>query len=245
MSEHVFDDLPQLLSGEADRRVVTAAAAHLRSCDDCRDELISALVAHAALMSAVRFAPDLATSPEPIESPIKAVHGGVPLPDLSAVFAQVRAETGTEDAPAKGRLRPIARYRWLAAAAVVLVGVAAGGILAAERSGSSQAPERSIALRAYDEGTSNATAKLVGSDQMRLDASSLPALANGRYYEVWLTNHARTAMAPVGQLNTSGMGTFTVPSSEMANYGAIEVSVQSTAGVGNYSGVSVLRGIYG
>ena len=54
---HVFDELPQLLTGEADRATVAAVAAHLRDCDDCRDELIAAVAAHAALTSAAQFAP--------------------------------------------------------------------------------------------------------------------------------------------------------------------------------------------
>jgi hypothetical protein len=244
MTEHVFDDLPQLLSGEADRGVVAAVAAHLRSCDDCRDELISALVAHAALTSAVRFAADLTISPETVPDRRRPAQRETPLPDLSAVFAQVRAESRSEITPIDRKPRRAVRYRLLAAAAVVVLAAAGGSIFLAERGNSNGPAARSVALAAYGQGSSLATAVLVGADQMRLDASALPQLGSGHYYEVWLTNAARTAMAPVGQLDAARKGAFTVPSAEMAGYGAIEVSVQTTASVGSYSGVSVLRGSY-
>src|SRR5580692_832526 len=195
MTEHVFDDLPQLLSGEANRDTVNAVAEHLRSCDDCRDELISALVAHAALTSAVRFAPDLAAAPEPTNEstkeptrdPVRAV---IALPDLSAVFAQVRAEADADaiDSLAEHRAGPghraarARRYRLLAVAAVVILGLAGGAVAIADHS-SSGPSQRSVALDAYGVGTSAATAHLVGTNQMKLDASSLPELGAGRYYE--------------------------------------------------------------
>ena len=45
-------------------------------------------------------------------------------------------------------------------------------------------------------------------------------------------------------LDAAGKGNFAIPVSVLNSYGAIEVSVQSTATTGNYSGVSVLRGSY-
>jgi hypothetical protein len=242
MTEHVFDDLPRLLSGDADRATVVGVAAHLRECADCREELISAVVAHAALMSSARFAPGLAATGEPAVAPAPTQ-----LPDLSPVFAQIRREVAGEDAERAADIRPprrAVRYGLAAAAAVVVIGLGGGGAYLAERSTSSSPASRSVALAAYGIGTSAATARLVGGDQMVLDASSLPTLGAGRYYEVWLTNGARTAMAPVGQLDAAGKGTFTVPVDEMTNYAAIEVSVQTTRSVGSYSGISVLRGAY-
>jgi hypothetical protein len=267
---HVFDELPLLLTGEADRATVAAVTVHLRECDDCRDELIAALAGHAALMSAAKYAPDLisaqpgsfapagSTDPSgPPDTPLRA--------DLSAVFAEVRAEVDREVArrdtegtdagprhrprsvsrpPLKSTSRPASRRRvWLAAAAAVVVVGAGGGAYLAQ-SGGSSTPTRSLALAAYGEGTTAASAKLIGNDKMNLDASSLPSLATGSYYEVWLTNAARTSMAPVGILDSDRKATITVPASEMAGYAAVEVSVQKTAGVGNYSGQSVLRGSY-
>jgi Anti-sigma-K factor rskA len=237
VSEHIFDELPLLLSGEADRTAVSAAATHLRACEDCRQELISAVVAHAALSSAVRYAPGLADS-FLVAPPGTSLTDE--LPDLSSMFAQVRSEAAS---PAV--VRPVRRVqaRWLvAAAAVVAVGVS-GGIVAT--SGHGSAPSRSVALSAYDRGTSAATAKLVDDREMKIDAASLPALGNGQYYEVWLTDAARKKMAAVGQLDQKRRGDFTVPTSVMNIYSALEVSVQQTSSTGGYSGVSVLRGSYG
>jgi hypothetical protein len=45
-------------------------------------------------------------------------------------------------------------------------------------------------------------------------------------------------------LDADRKASITVPDSEMSTYAAIEVSVQDTAGIGAYSGHSVLRGSY-
>lgn len=242
MSEqHVFDDLPLLLTGEADRATVTSSAAHLRNCEDCRQELISAVVAHAALSSAVRIAPELADA-FPLagaDLPMSAE-----LPDFSSMFAQVRSEVVPPAAVPIARPTRRMQPRWLAAAAAVIVVGGVGGGLAAANSGGTSQPTRSVALAAYDRGTSPATAKLIDDHEMKLDASSLPALQTGEYYEVWLTDAARKNMAAVGQLNQSRVGTFVVPAAVMNTYSAVEVSVQQTASTGGYSGVSVLRGSY-
>lgn len=258
MNGHVFDDLPLLLTGEADRATVAAVTAHLRECDDCRDELISAVAAHAALTSAVKFAADL-VEPQPLGVSNSVPGDAPPAPDLSALFAEIRLELAADAGPAEphhpgstshraraGAPRPTAAHRrrnWIAAAAAVVVLAGGGGYLATQ-TGSSGPPSRNLALAAYGEGTTPASVKLIGDDKMSLDASSLPQLATGSYYEVWLTNGARTAMAPVGVLDADRTARITVPASEMSSYAAIEVSVQKTSGVGSYSGDSVLRGVY-
>jgi hypothetical protein len=259
--DHVFDELPRLLSGEADRITVGAMATHLRGCPDCRDELISAAVANAALLSAVRYAPTLVDVADiagaGAAGPSSGAHAAAsdrpgpglqPLPDLSAVFAEVRAELAAEDAESNvvdlGQARRGRRATWLVAAAVVgLVVVGGGGYLAGHGLPSSPT-SRPLALHAFDQGTSPASARLVGDDKMVLDASSLPRLSGGSYYEVWLTNNARTSMAPIGLLGSDGKADLSVPASEMSNYAAVEVSVQDSSGVGSYSGHSVLRGSY-
>jgi hypothetical protein len=87
MSQHLSDDLPRLLTGDASRDEALAAAAHLRECPDCQQELVSAVVAHAALSSARRFAPRMAAPAEPAEPAVEPAPAD--LPDLSAVFAKV------------------------------------------------------------------------------------------------------------------------------------------------------------
>jgi hypothetical protein len=163
------------------------------------------------------------------------------LPDLSTMFAQVRSEAAAP-VSIEHRRRHVPG-RWLVAAAAVVV-LGAGGGIAAVAVNSDSAPSRSVALTPFDRGTSGATVKLVRDDEVKLDATSLPALSPGEYYEVWLTDSARKTMAAIGQLDPDGKGQFSVPASVMKTYSAVEVSVQQTASTGGYSGVSVLRGSY-
>jgi hypothetical protein len=270
MTEHVHEDLPALLRGEADRATVMQAAAHLRECADCRQELISAVVAHSSLSSAARMLPQELIQPLTSESGTREAGTGAsvtelpltespddppPLPDLSAVFAQVRAETAaqadartetdTTQTPAHAAARPRAkRGPWLAvAAAVVGLGVGAGGVALSNSVDSSSPSTQNVALAAFDKGTEPASVSIVGGDQMRLDATSLPAPAAGKLYEVWLTNAARSQMYAVGSLGSSRKGSYTVPAGLMDTYSAIEVSVQPVSNSA-YSGISVLRGSY-
>ncbi len=252
MIGHVIDELPLLLTGEADRATVAAVSAHLRMCEDCRDELIEVIAGHAALTSAAKYAPDLVDPVVADAAPAgrSEVSGPRAAPiDLSSVFAQVRAEVDAEaETPADDVVRPLvartrSRRTWLAAAAaVVVLGGGAGAYFAV--SGSSSPAGQHVALSAFDKGTTSASARLIGGDELTLDASSLPRLAAEQYYEVWLTNGARTAMAPIGLLDADRKASFAVPATEMASYAAVEVSVQDTSGVGSYSGQSVLRGSY-
>jgi Anti-sigma-K factor rskA len=233
---HPSEDLPRLLTGDATRQEVLAASEHLRGCPDCRQELVSAVVAHAALTSAQRFAPDVVTY-----RPADADHEPASsLPDLSAVFAQVRAE-------ASGRTRRPARTRWLAAAAAIAV-LAGGGITIAETvgPGPSEPPSASISLRAFGAGTHDARATVVGERTkiMRIDATSLPTLDADHFYEVWLTDPSRTRMWGLGAIGSDNKAELPVTPSLLSRYADVEVSVQ-TANQTKYSGTSVLRGSYG
>lgn len=230
---HVTDDLPRLLTGEATRDEVLDAAAHLRACGDCREDLVSAVVAHASLTSVHRFAPEImATVSEPA-APAE------PLPDLSEVFAQARAEAAAPH-------RTVSRRRGLLMAAAVVAGVGAGsGVTAVLTHDSSSAPSgRSIALAAYDQGRVPAKATLTGDDHLVVDASALPKPSTGRRYEVWLTNSARTAMQPIGWIAENGKANVSLPASLVAAYDHVEVSVQRIDAAYSYSGDSVLRGGY-
>jgi hypothetical protein len=242
-SPHVADELPRLLTGEAARADVLTAAAHLRGCVDCQQELVSAVVAHASLSSAQRFAPELlarhadelmsgAVTPAPAEA--------AELPDLSAVFARARQEASAADArPRFGR----GRLAVAAAAAGLVIGGGAVG-LATQLGHSSTSSGQPVALAAYDRGTHAASARL-GSATLTVDATTLPALDAQHRYEVWLTNSARTQMQPVGWIGTDGKAQLSVPRDLVDEFDAIEVSVQQvTAPSYDYSGTSVLRGTY-
>ena len=273
---HISDELPRMLTGEADRDTVLASAAHLRDCVDCQHELVSALVAHASLTSAHRFAPEIVSglwgnvTDAPTDEPLPALdfskaradedarpggrHGASntappPLPDLSAVFAQVRAEAAAESAPATVvPIRPAraGRLRLAVGAAAAAIVVGGAGVVYGVTSGNDSTstanpPGRTVALAAYGIGKTAATAK-VGAGTIAVDATSLPQLA-GKRYEVWLTNSRRTQLQPVGWIGRDGKAAMTVPVDLLTKYTNVEVSVQNlNADDYTYSGVSVLRG---
>jgi hypothetical protein len=239
MSDHIDDELPLVLTGEADRETVRIVVAHLRECADCVQELISLLVSHASLASAARFAPEV------LAAASVALADPPPTPDLSAVFAQVRSEAEAEaHRPAHAAHLPQRRWQrgLLAAAAVVVIGGGATAVIVTQTGGGST-PSTQVALSAYDVGTNSAHA-VVRGDQMKVDATSLPTPPAGELYEVWLTNDARTAMHPLGWVAANGTGSYTVPAPLMDHFSAIEVSVQKVAAPDGYSGTSVLRGEY-
>jgi hypothetical protein len=236
---HISENLPRLLTGDANRDEVLAAAEHLRNCPDCQQELISAVVAHASLTSAHRFAPEIvaAGSADDDVDEVEAA-ADTALPDMSAMFAKVRAEASAAPAKPQQRRRLLA----VAAAAAVLVG---GGVTLAETVGSSssQSDTRSVALRPFGVGHRPAKVTLVGGARMRIDATALPRLDGGHFYEVWLTDSARKRMQSVGSIGQDNTAVLTVPGNVMSQYSAIEVSVQRTNQTA-YSGTSVLRGSY-
>jgi hypothetical protein len=230
---HIDEDLPLLLSGEATRQQASAAAAHLRECDDCRQQLVSAVAAHAALASAVRFAPELV---RPVAS--VSADQAAALPDFTPIRAAV--ESG-EDNSLRRRLS--SRRLLIAAAAAIVIG-AGGAAIGVAASSSNPAPQRSVALAAFGTGHASGTAVIKG-ESMTVDAASLPTLDAAHRYEVWLTNDARNQMQPIGWIGAAGNARLTVPANLMSTFGDIEVSVQSVdAPSYQYSGTSVLRGTY-
>jgi Anti-sigma-K factor rskA len=235
-STHITDELPRLLSGEADRATVLESAAHLRNCVDCQQELVSAVVAHASLASARRFAPEVVGRDR-----VPASGSGRPLPDLSALFEQVHREASRPAPPVEPAGRSRRRYLVAAAAAVLIAGGAVGYVAL---SGDSTGSARTVALSAFDKGSSSAVARMSPDGELLIDASSLPQLT-GRRYEVWLTDADRTAMQPVGWIAADGTGDIRVPEDLMHRFSDIEVSVQKVdARSYDYSGTSVLRGAY-
>jgi Anti-sigma-K factor rskA len=242
MSNHISDELPRLLTGDANREAVLAAAEHLRSCPDCQQDLVSAVVAHAALTSAHRFAPEIvAPGSEPGGEPVGEVEPTGPLPDLTSVFAQAHQDAAKPPAPAHNRRRLIA----VAAAAAVIVG--GGATVTAVELGSSGSSARSVALKPYVRGqapTASARANVViDNSRVRVDASKLPSLDSRHVYELWVTNEDRTKMQAVGTFaNTKAE--MTVDHKVLSQYNDFEVSVQKINDT-QYSGISVARGQYG
>jgi hypothetical protein len=252
MNNHITEDIPRLLTGEANRDDALSAAEHLRSCPDCQQELVSAVVAHASLTSAHRFAPDVVSPPSLDgdhgdlrngDRADPAGDGGPTLPPMTSMFQQVREEA--ELAAAKKRAAP-RRHRLVAvaAAAVILVG---GGVTVAEvATSSSSAPsagKQTISLTAFDRGSDQANVTIVAQRKLSIDATKLPRLDRNHVYELWLTDSARKNMQSVGVLGNDNTASFTVSSKSLTHYDNFEVSIQRTNQT-QYSGVSVLRGQY-
>jgi hypothetical protein len=241
-SAHISENLPRLLTGDANRDEVMAAAEHLRNCPDCQQELISAVVAHASLTSAHRFAPEI-VAPASTSDDEGEVHvdqsEDAPLPDMSAMFAKVRAEASVAPAKPQHRRRLLA----VAAAAAVLVG---GGVTLAETVGSSSSTTsgQSVALKPFGVGTRAAEVTISGNGRMRIDATALPRPSSGQTYEVWLSDATRNRMQSVGFIGSDNQAELTVSPNVMAQYTAIEVSRQRVDQTVTYSNISVLRGTY-
>jgi hypothetical protein len=205
-------------------------------------------VAHASLSSAQRFAPEIVAELLPggsNDSPETAGAGDAapperPLPDLSAVFEQVRRETVQPDA--SSHAQPRRRARWLVAAAAAVV-VVAGGITIYEVVASSSETGRTVRLAPFGVGHTGGSAHIDGGT-ITVNAASLPDLDN-KFYEVWLTNGARTEMQPVGWIGTDGIARIAVRTGMLVKFPDLEVSVQDPAKGYRYSNVSVMRGSVG
>lgn len=243
MSAHISESLPRLLTGDATRDETLAAAEHLRGCPDCQDELVSAVVAHAALTSAHRFAPEIVAAElgedEDQYSGEGTARPADHLPDMSAVFAQVRTDAVRPAGPGRQSGR-----RWLLAAAAAVV-FAGGGIAAGELVGSGTAPHATattVTLRPVGGLRSPATATVSGGT-MRVDATALPKLGADRQYEVWLVATGGTQPRPVGYVGANRTATLPVPQPVMARYDSIAISIQKTDQV-QFSGDMVALGHY-
>lgn len=243
MANHISAELPLLLSGEASRPAVDDAAAHLRVCEDCRQDLVSVVIAHSALASAHRYAADVMGSARPL-APVREPAEPRPLPDLSGVLDVIRDEADSEHRSA-GRRRWVP-YAVAAAAAGIIIG--GGAVVTAQHLTESGTSGRTVQLSAFGVGLTPASATMTTVDDqatVRVDAASLPSLAPTQRYEMWLTNTQRTRMQPVGWIGTGGRATVNVPQQVMNQFTNIEVSIQRVdAPTYDYSGTSVLRGQY-
>ena len=231
-AEHISEDLPRLLTGDATRAEVSAASKHLRSCPDCQQELVSAVVAHASLASARRYAPDIVAT--------KAADGDAApadrLPDMSSVFAQAREQAAASATSRFTRRRVLA----VAAAAAVVVGAGVIAVETVDWGSSTHVAAQTVRLQPVIAGHAAATAT-ISDGRMRVDATSLPQLDAARQYEVWLTNGTGSSLRPIGYIGADRTAELPVPAAVMAGYGYIAISVQKTDQIA-FSGDLVARG---
>lgn len=225
MSGHVDDELYSLLSGELGREETAAVVAHLRECGECTSELVSVAVAFGSLRAARRTAEALGAPSREATAPLAALDGA--------------------EQPAL-RL-PAARHRrWAAlAAAVVLVVAAATGIVLATRS--SAPPVYASAVLHHMDAPASAVGHVTVrttslAQQMSVQVEGLPRAPADHYYEVWLLAPSTNKMLPVGLLSPTGQGKYAVAPSIMAQYSAVDISLQANDGNPAHSATSVLRG---
>ena len=121
--------------------------------------------------------------------------------------------------------------------------VGGGATVTALELGSSNSSARTVQLDAFGVGSHPAKITIDGS-RLKVDASKLPRLDAQHYYELWITDAARTRMQPMGSIGSDRTTVIPFAAKVMAQYNDFEVSIQKTNEI-KYSGVSVLRGAYG
>jgi hypothetical protein len=235
VTEHVEEELVPLLSGELDPTGTGAVRDHLRACGACRDQLVDSAVVHGTLRAVARVEGELRLPSEPGLDPVGSVgHGG-----------------GVEEQPplrfpARAQHRDRRRATVTAAAAVLVLAVAGWGV--ARHSG--RAPVTPVAavasLRHLDAPASArgaVTVRAAGTTrQMEITTGGLAQAPANHYYEVWLLQPTTDKMLPVGVLPPSGSGAYELSAAVMAQYSAIDVSLQANDGNPAHSAQSVLRG---
>lgn len=265
--EHVFDELPALLTGELDRRTTSRVSAHLRVCDDCRQDLVLVVTASAALRSAVRFAPESFTStgvtlPDPTKLLAEITGGGeAGASDAGTAASESASEphppdadagqptAATSSAGALARVLSQGRRRgwWSAVAAAVLLLIGSGvGVLVNRHNIGPAAPTRQIALEPVGVWTGTGTATLSGGT-LSIDPKNLKTATPGHFYEVWLVSarDSQSKLLPVGVLSANGPNEYRLSPQMVAEYRSVEVSFEPDDGNPAYSGISVMRGQYG
>ena len=83
-----------------------------------------------------------------------------------------------------------------------------------------------------------------GEQTMTVDTTQLPPAPEGEFYEVWLLQPDTGQMLAVGVLPHSGSTEFTLNPEIVANYQAVDISLQPDNGVIAHSGNSILRATY-
>jgi len=228
MSAHCDEELFALLAGELGRDETLGVVAHLRECGDCTSELISVAVAFGSLRAARRAEDSLRP------------RGG----DADQVEAGPRAWP-VEQPPLEFSPGRRQRVLSLVAASVIVVAAAvgAGFVMSRHTAPSVSAVATLHRMDAPVVATGEATVRTLGlTRQMDVVTKGLPPAPVNHYYEVWLLQPTTNKMLPVGVLSPTGESTYAVASSIMAQYSAVDISLQANDGTTAHSPVSVLRG---
>jgi len=225
---HVEEELPALLGGELDLDSTRAVTGHLRSCPDCRSELVEV----SAGISVMRRFDQSAAVSVAVQSADgaddRSIATAVP---ISAAGKQPRSRSHTT--------------RLLAAAVVlVLAGVVTTAALLTNRD--RDRPDATVALApASDRAAKGSVAMTaIGATQTMEVDTSLGAAPRDTYYEVWLIDRNTGKVLPVGVLPPDGHGDYRLPGSILEQYDTVDISLQPDDGSTQHSSDSVLRADY-
>lgn len=233
-----------------------ADAAHLDSCATCRDEL-------ARLQRTV----DVARTIDPTDVDVPAPHSSVwdaitaelatdadagirvdepePEPEVEAGDAAGPAGGGVVDLGSRRR-PPFQPPRWLSVAAAVLVlFVAVGAVVAAVGSSDSDSGRQEVALAAVGDNGATGRAVVVtedGGKALRVDTTGLAPL-DGSDYELWLMNPDTKSFVALGTVQPGVQSTHPIPKGVTVKTDPyVDISVEPRDGDPAHSTVSVLRG---
>jgi hypothetical protein len=224
MSALAHADLSGLLRGELDNQGVTVAGAHVRACPACRDDLVEVAVGHALLVrSSQVLEPELSDAPD----------GGASFAGLVARLPE--------------RRRPGVTLRLLVAAAALVGAAGVGALAQAWLSGEDATrPDRSSSLLAVSGsgGGTVAMSESNGRTSMTISTHDLPVASSGQFYYAWLLDPSTNKMLPLGQVGPSGTASFEVSDALLAEYSAVDVSLEDDDGDPQHSPTSVLRATY-
>ena len=227
---HPIDQLAPLIGGELDLRELRDVINHVRRCPVCQAEMVEIAAGLGALRAIDREGLDDIADPPPLAvRPLEVAPG----PDERPVRRTRSRVVGTA----------------VAAVAAVIVLISAG-VLVRSQLASEPASDTEVATaELLPEGPVDATGIVTmidedGNQVMSVETSQLPPAPDGKFYEVWLLQPETNQMLAVGVLPEGGTGSFTLPADLVANYQAVDVSLQPDNGLVVHSGNSVLRATY-
>jgi hypothetical protein len=229
----------------------TEDAAHLDRCDTCRAEVASLRRAPDLLSVPQLAAPGASVAPPPrvwdaiaaatgVSTSLTNDPGVAPAPAAVPAPAAPREEPGGTVVPFRSRRRPV-----LLAAAAVLTGavVGAGAVAVVQSTGEDGEAVATVELDLLPDasGSADVVVRDDGSRVLEIDLDA-PALADDRYYEVWVIDRSVSGMYPLGAVEP-GTQTVELPDGiDLAEYPLLDVSVEPLDGDPTHSGVSVARG---
>ena len=231
---HPIDQLAPMIEGELDLDELRTVVRHVRHCPVCHAELVEVAAALGALRGVARDSLDDIAEPPPL-----AVH---PIEIVPGTTAGARPERA---GAARSR-----SFTMIAAAAAIVVVIAAGLLVRTQLGDDAGTAPPVASAELLPKGPVPDAGGVVtmtdgsGEQTMTVSTSQLPPAGEGEFYEVWLLQPETGQMLAVGVLPDSGKTSFDLPAELVANYQAVDVSLQPDNGVIAHSGNSILRATY-